>query len=102
MASKKKPSKRIHTEGAEVGAVIDRAIDRMAKEQETSKNLEPGLHVRRYRVAPEGKVHYSVVRVIGVDRGHGMFIKVYVLCEECNVKLTNYEIETSDFQRIGE
>jgi hypothetical protein len=53
-------------------------------------------------VAPEGKVHYSVVRVIGVDRGHGMFIKVYVLCEECNVKLTNYEIETSDFQRIGE
>jgi hypothetical protein len=79
----------------------------MAQEQKQEKvlALKPGLHVRRCRAFPDGQPVYTVVRVVGCDRGHGMVYEIYTLnhldgCEE--LPLTDFEIESSFFMEIKE
>lgn len=103
MSSKKK----VHSEGKDIEDIVEAAVQRMAKEQEKEKvlALKPGLHVRRCRAFPDGQLVYTVVRVVGCDRGHGMEYKIFTLnhldgCEE--LELTQFEIESSYFMEIKE
>jgi len=107
MAKAKKTPKYISPEGADIGAVVGSAVERMAGEVGGEKvlALKPGLHVRRSRAFPDGQNVYTVVRVVGCDRGNGMEYKIYTLnhldgCEE--LELTQFEIETSYFMEIKE
>lgn len=106
-AKKKSHAKQIHSEGADIEAIVERAVNNMAKEANIEKvlALKPGLHVRRYRALPDGQPVYTVVRVIGCDRGYGMKYKVVSLNNmdgEDELELTEFEIESSFFMEIKE
>jgi hypothetical protein len=92
----------------DIGAVVDRAIERMAGEvigEGKVLALKPGLHVRRCKAFPDGQSVYTVVRVIGCNRGDGMEYKIFTLNHldgQEELELTQFEIESSYFMEIKE
>jgi hypothetical protein len=110
-----------------VEEIVDIAIKRMAEEQgkqdrHINPELIPGLHVRRWNESPSGVLRYQVVRVSICDDGHGPKVSVANVYNVSHILvagnyemgsngcsavcssdlLSQYEIETSSFQRIEE